>query len=58
MSDIKVFSGGVRAEVAAGQMCQEIKKAVYSFAGRVPLATAIGVLDIAKHEILQEQNDA
>jgi len=57
MSNIKVFSGGVRAEVAADQMCQETKKTIYSFAGCIPLATAIGVLDIAKHEILQEQTN-
>jgi hypothetical protein len=29
-----------------------------AFNGTVPLAAAIGVLEIVKHELLQEQHDA
>ena len=45
-----------RSEDHAADMCKAVKAVVYSFAGKVPLATAIGVLDMAKLEIISEQN--
>jgi len=39
----------------AAEMCEEIKAVVYSYADKVPAALAIGVLEIAKQEILEEQ---
>lgn len=41
--------------VIAAEMCEEIKAVVYSYADKVPAALAIGVLEIAKQEILEEQ---
>lgn len=38
----------------ADEMCEAIKQAIYTYAGRVPLATAIGALEIAKREIMDD----
>ena len=55
MSDIRVVSfGGIPAHAAAGEMAERIKELVYEYSERVPLATAIGVLEIVKAEILEE----
>ena len=53
MGDLRVFTGGGKRDTdLADDMCKAVKAAVYEFSGRVPLATAIGVLEIAKQEIL------
>ena len=57
MSEVTVFQGGQRPTEAADEMCEAVKAAVYQFADRVPLALAIGVLEIAKFDILDEAKD-
>lgn len=53
---IRVLLGdGKTAHERAGQLCEEIKAAVYRHADYLTLAAAIGALEIAKLEILQEQ---
>lgn len=53
MADLRAFIGsGKRDTEVADDMCRAVKAAVYEFSGRIPLATAIGVLEIAKQEIL------
>lgn len=52
--DVIKFEGGKPAQDHAADMCEAIKATVYQFAGKVPLATAIGVLEIAKREIIDE----
>ena len=53
MVNLHVFTGdGKRDTDLSDAMCRAVKAAVYEFSGRVPLATAIGVLEIAKQEIL------
>ena len=37
------------------EMCDRIKEVVYSYAGQIPVATAIGVLHVAAKEILDAQ---
>jgi hypothetical protein len=39
----------------AGEMCDRIKELVYEYSELVPAALAIGVLEIAKMEIIEEQ---
>ena len=39
----------------AGEMCERIKELVYEYSDLVPAALAVGVLEIAKHEILRDQ---
>jgi hypothetical protein len=56
-AEIKAFTGGQRSTDAADEMCAAIKGVVYEFSGRVPLALAIGVLEIAKREILVEAEE-
>lgn len=57
MSDLRVFTGGGQRDVdVSAEMCEAIKAVVYAYSGRVPLATAVGVLEIAKREIL-DAND-
>ncbi len=38
----------------AGEMCERIKALVYEYSELVPAALAIGVLEIAKTEILKD----
>ncbi len=47
-------SGGPGHEIA-GEMAEKIKAVIYEYSGRVPLALAIGVLEIVKAEIMDEQ---
>ncbi|WP_299671758.1 hypothetical protein [uncultured Roseobacter sp.] len=58
MSDLRVLSGdGKTTTETTNELCQAIEDTVYSFAGRgVTVAAAIGVLEIAKQEILEEQS--
>lgn len=39
----------------AGEMCERIKELVYEYSELVPAALAVGVLEIAKLEILKDQ---
>ena len=54
MDKFTKITGGKTQKDHADEMCKAVKAAVYGFAGKVPLATAIGVLSIAQHEILDE----
>lgn len=38
----------------AAEMCEEIKKVIYSYSGEMPLALALGVLEIVKKELVDE----
>ena len=60
MSSIRVISGdGRRQQDVAGDLCEAIKELVYSFARdrEIPTAMAVGVLEIAKYEILRDEGD-
>jgi len=59
MSEVKKFtviatSSRPQHEVIE-EMCDRVKEIVYSYAGQVPVATAIGVLHVAAKEILDAQ---
>ncbi len=47
-------SGGPAHEMA-GEMAEKIKKVIYEYSDKVPVALAIGVLEIVKAEIMGEQ---
>lgn len=49
-----IKTDGVPAEGVSAEMCERLKEVIYSYDGRVPLSLAIGVLEIAKREILEE----
>lgn len=49
-----VFSGGIPGHEAAEEMADRIKDVIYDYAGKVPLALAIGVLEIVKMEVMGE----
>lgn len=51
----KIDGGGMPAHDLAGELSERIKSLVYEYAGKMPTATAIGVLEIVKVEILQGQ---
>lgn len=40
----------------AAEMCEEIKKVIYSYSEEMPLALALGVLEIVKKEITDEHD--
>lgn len=42
------------AEVYAGTLAEQIKGLVYQHAGKIPLALALGVLEIVKLELIEE----
>ena len=46
----KIEGGRQPAHDAAGELAERIKALVYEYAGRMPTATAIGALEIAKME--------
>lgn len=55
-AELKVFTGGgLGVKEASGELCERIKALVYEYAGILPVSAAIGVLEIAKAEILREQ---
>ena len=54
MREVNVFTGGKRPQDQAESMANDIKAAVYAYSDKVPLALAIGVLDIVKNEIMDE----
>lgn len=43
-----------RAAHKAAEMCEEIKTVIYSYSEEMPLALALGVIDIVKLEIIDE----
>ena len=55
MKKFTLITEGKHVEDHAADMCEAVKSAVYEFADKVPLATAIGVLELAKLEIISEQ---
>ena len=56
MRNLTVFTGGGKSvQASCGEMAERIKDLVYEYADQVPVAAAIGVLDIVKAEILAEQ---
>lgn len=58
MGIIKVFEGdGKSANQDALELCEAIKDAVYQYDGKMPLCTVIGVLEVAKLEIIEDQKD-
>ena len=47
--EITVFNGGgQRSHEVAGELAERIKELVYQYADRMPVATAVGVLEILK----------
>ncbi len=55
--DMKKFTlknYGMKSEDRAADMAKRIKELVYEYSGTMPLATAIGVIDIVKLEIIAE----
>ena len=38
----------------AGEMCEKVKELLYEYGDLVPLALAIGVLEIAKQDLIKE----
>ena len=59
MTDHKRFTilrgSGKPAHDLTGEMAERVKAIIYEYAGRVPVAAAIGVLTIVQREILDEQ---
>jgi hypothetical protein len=56
MTNLKVFTGGGQnVQSASGDLAERIKALIYEYSGRIPLAAAVGVLDIVKLEIIEEQ---
>lgn len=56
MKQITVFEGGgQKAHEAAGELADRVKALVYEYADKMPVATAIGVIEVVKIEILNEQ---
>lgn len=54
--ELKVFTGGGQSiQAASGELAERIKALVYEYAGRLPAAAAIGALEIAKLEIMEDQ---
>ena len=57
MSDIRVLKGdGKRAEDVTGELADRIKDLIYEYRGRMPLATAVGVLHIVAYEITRDSD--
>lgn len=53
IGNLKVFTGGGQSvQAASGELADRIKDLVYEYAGRLPVAAAIGALEIVKHEIM------
>ena len=56
MTDIRIIEGGKPSHEAAGELAERVKALVYEYADRMALATAIGALEIAKLEIVQDRH--
>ena len=58
MTDIRVLKGdGKRAEDVTGELADRIKALVYEYDGRIPLASAIGVLHLVAYDITLDHDD-
>lgn len=56
VTTLKVFSGGGQnIQATSGELCERIKGLVYEYAERLPVSAVIGVIEIAKFEIYEEQ---
>lgn len=56
ISTLKLLDGdGKRAHELAGELAARIKDIVYEYSDKMPVATALGALEIAKIEILEDQ---
>lgn len=56
MTNVTVFrGGGTSTHALAGELAERMKALIYEYSDRMPLATAVGVLDIVKLEIIGEQ---
>jgi hypothetical protein len=53
---IKLITSGKPSQEHASEMCEEVKSVVYRFSDKVSLATAVGVLELAKLEIISEHD--
>ena len=57
MTDLRVLKGdGKRAEDVTGELADRIKDLIYEYRGRMPLATAVGVLHIVAYEITRDSD--
>lgn len=55
--ELKVFTGGGQSvHAAVGELTERIKALVYEYSGKMPVAAAVGALEIAKLEIFAEQS--
>ena len=52
MTDLKAIQGAGRGQDVAGEMAARILAVIADYEGRVPLALAVGVLDIVKAELM------
>ena len=51
---LQAFEGGGNSAIDdMNELLKAVKLAVYNYSGRMPIATALGVLEIAKAEILE-----
>lgn len=55
MGTLTVLQGSGPGHELAGEMAERIEAVIYEYADRVPLALAVGVLEIVKRELLEEQ---
>lgn len=53
-AELKVFTGGQNTQTSCGELAEKIKAVIYEYSDRVPLAAAVGVLEIVKVEIMQD----
>ncbi len=53
MPKLVAFEGDGPGQVLAGELAVRIRELVGEYAGRMPLATAVGAIEIAKLELLQ-----
>jgi hypothetical protein len=49
-----ITTNGQPMHDTAGEMADKIKAVVYGFSDRVPLALALGVLQIVAHELIED----
>lgn len=56
ITKLKVFvGGGESVQAASGELCERIKALVYEYAGRLPVASVLGVREIVKQEIIETE---
>jgi hypothetical protein len=54
MNKLQVVFRAQRAEELTEELAENLKKVIYQYSGRMTLATAIGVMQIVAHEIVNE----